>query len=141
MRSIKLQAQSYTKAIDFSIIAAEQGHTIAEEALGFAKNIDEAGFSDEERQSYLRGMLDMAYRGERNAQKAHEKFREVRSTLERVSAFCYMNNGDHLLLSSLLEKPEKSTAREIPAQVIRVRFIASFHFPRCLTTSPQMITT
>ncbi|KAF9552215.1 hypothetical protein CPC08DRAFT_768465 [Agrocybe pediades] len=84
LRSIKLQALTYTKAIDFSIIAAEQGHTIAEEALGFAKNIDHTGFSEDDRQAYLRQMLDMAYRGESNAHKAHEKFREVRTTLEKL---------------------------------------------------------
>ncbi|KAF4623075.1 hypothetical protein D9613_002353 [Agrocybe pediades] len=84
LRSIKLQAQTYTKAIDFSIIAAEQGHTIAEEALGFAENIDHVSFSEDQRQAYLRQMLEMAYKGESNAHKAHEKFREVRTTLERL---------------------------------------------------------
>ncbi|KAF9566062.1 hypothetical protein CPC08DRAFT_759091 [Agrocybe pediades] len=84
LRSIKVQAQTSTKAINFSIVAAELGHAIAEEAHGFAKNIDHTDFSEEYRQQRLRQMLDMAYRGEDFAQKAHEKFRDVRTTSERL---------------------------------------------------------
>ncbi|KDR78066.1 hypothetical protein GALMADRAFT_1299497 [Galerina marginata CBS 339.88] len=76
LNSIKCQAQAYVKAIDFSIISAQHGFTIAEEVLSFTSFMDEG--TEVERQEYLIGMLDIARRGEHNAVRSHNSFRDVR---------------------------------------------------------------
>ncbi|KDR78018.1 hypothetical protein GALMADRAFT_138176 [Galerina marginata CBS 339.88] len=76
LNSIKCQAQAYVRAIDFSIMAAQHGFNIAEEVLNFASFIDEG--TEVDRQEYLIGMLDIARRGEQNAVRSHNSFRDVR---------------------------------------------------------------
>jgi len=96
--SIRTQALSYAKAVDCSIIAAQHGHTIAEEALGFAELMQAASNTSEEaRQLYLLGMIRIAQRGEENSRFAWRTFRDVRETLENVNSYCTMY---HLTLSS-----------------------------------------
>jgi len=86
--SIKTQALHYVKAVDHSIIAAQHGYTIAEEALGFAELIEARNTVNEAvRQDYLRGMLETARRGEENANIALEKFRDVRKTVSKVKIY------------------------------------------------------
>ncbi|KAF4618305.1 hypothetical protein D9613_011547 [Agrocybe pediades] len=83
--SIQIQALSYVEAIDFSITAAQDGYTIADEVLDFAEDISVGKNTPEkELQEYLQGMLQLAQRGEENAKLAWTRFREVRNTVERV---------------------------------------------------------
>jgi len=83
--SIKTQALHYVKAVDHSIVAAQHGYTIAEEALGFAELIEAGNIANEAmRQDYLRGMFETARRGEENANIALENFRDVRKTVSKV---------------------------------------------------------
>ncbi|KAF4623026.1 hypothetical protein D9613_002378 [Agrocybe pediades] len=112
---IKLQAQSYVGAIKLSVIAAQQGHNIAEEALGFSKNVDNREFSEKDRQGYLRGMVDIARRGEDNATKANEAFRGLRRKLEALIADSKVDiakGTDRVsnTISSLLTDLEKGTS-------------------------------
>ncbi|KAF8153757.1 hypothetical protein B0H34DRAFT_719035 [Crassisporium funariophilum] len=84
---IAQQAVRYIQAIDFSIVASQQGFNIAEEALSFSetlaqKKITRRGKNVEaERQVYLRGMVDLAVKGHKTAEEAMEQFRDVRGTL------------------------------------------------------------
>ncbi|KAF9553105.1 hypothetical protein CPC08DRAFT_714064 [Agrocybe pediades] len=83
--SIQIQALSYVEAIDFSITAAQDGYTIADEVLDFAEDISVGKNTPEkELQEYLQGMLQLAQRGEENAKLAWTRFREVRHTVERL---------------------------------------------------------
>ncbi|PPQ97050.1 hypothetical protein CVT26_001273 [Gymnopilus dilepis] len=86
LQSIKREAKSYVEALEFSIGAARDGYAIAEDALSFAESIfSSTPISEDERQKYLRGMLSMAQQGKENAERVHEKFRDVR---RKVTSVC-----------------------------------------------------
>lgn len=83
-----MQAQSYVKAIDYSIVAAQIGFNIAEEAINFFKVV-ESRTSEADLTSYLAGMWNMALNGHHNAQLALDEFKGVRTTIETVCIFFF----------------------------------------------------
>ena len=78
-----MQAQSCVKAIDYSIVAAQIGFNIAEEAINFSKVV-EARTSEADLTNYLAGMWNMAINGHQNAKLALDEFKCVRTTIEAV---------------------------------------------------------
>lgn len=96
LQSIKLQAKSYMQALEFSVMAAQHGFNIAEDALAFADLMDSC--NEIERQEYLRGMFDIALLGENNAKAAHERFRNVRVKLLQV---CIRVSPSNLLIDGI----------------------------------------
>jgi len=72
----------YTRAIDYSVEAAYQGFTVAEDALSLAQLIQET--TPEERTEFLKGMQEFAQRGHLKADEAHKRFMGVRTTIETV---------------------------------------------------------
>lgn len=90
-----MQAQSYIEAIDYSIIAAQNGFNIAEEAINFSK-VAEARTSEADLTNYLVGMWNMALDGHRNAQLALDKFKDARTTIEAVciAVLCFCHDLD-----------------------------------------------
>ncbi|KAF8160640.1 hypothetical protein B0H34DRAFT_344990 [Crassisporium funariophilum] len=86
---ISRQAILYVQAIDFSIVASQQGFTIAEDALSLSTILKESGpvvdaNTEVDLQEYLRGMLDLATKGHNMAIEAMEKFRGVSQTMREL---------------------------------------------------------
>ncbi|KAF8153758.1 hypothetical protein B0H34DRAFT_65685 [Crassisporium funariophilum] len=86
---IARQAALYVQAIDFSIVASQQGFNIAEEAINFSQDLKEDSEEPDERteierQKYLRRMVDIAVRGHQMAEDSMMKFRKVRETMNEL---------------------------------------------------------
>jgi hypothetical protein len=79
------QAGAYVRAIDFSMAAARNGFTIAEEAKTLGEFIPHS--LPEDREDYLVQMLALAQHGHNNANKAYEAFRGVRQNIIPVRPF------------------------------------------------------
>ncbi|PPQ83163.1 hypothetical protein CVT25_005410 [Psilocybe cyanescens] len=81
-KPIRVQALSYVQAIDFSITAAQNGFNFCEDVLAFADLLDS---SDEiQRQDYLRELVGLAQQAAENAEKAKDKFRNVRMIVGKL---------------------------------------------------------
>jgi hypothetical protein len=72
----------YAKAIDFSVAAAQDGFTVAEEALALVEYIEEA--TPEERKDFLLEMRKFSRKGREKASEAHERFVGVGRTIQEV---------------------------------------------------------
>lgn len=72
----------YAKAIDFSVAAAQDGFTVAEEALALVEFIEEA--TPEERRDFLLEMRRFSQRGREKASEAHGRFVGVGVTVQDV---------------------------------------------------------
>ncbi|KAF8883876.1 hypothetical protein CPB84DRAFT_1827544 [Gymnopilus junonius] len=92
LQSIKTQAKSYMQALELSVVAAQHGFNIAEDALAFIDLMDSC--SEDERQDYLRRMLEIARLGENNAKEAHGRFRGVRVMLLQLIREAKMQPSD-----------------------------------------------
>ncbi|KAF8147843.1 hypothetical protein B0H34DRAFT_275954 [Crassisporium funariophilum] len=91
LNDISSQAKLYVKAIASSIDAAQGGYNVAEEALRFAKLVDEqdaqtpvSSKTEKERQAHLQDMVKVAAEGHRMAEEALENFRCVRQEMSRL---------------------------------------------------------
>ena len=80
-RDITAQALAYVEAIDLSVVAAQLGFTVAEEAI----LLDNATSSTlDERNSYIEGMLNLAQQGHDIAAETLQTFRDVRKNVLAV---------------------------------------------------------
>jgi len=77
-------ASSYVRAIDSSILAAQQGYNVSEDALELAKSLGNKSSPAEQKQ-YANSMLALAHCARRRAEKAHQRFRDIRAALNKVS--------------------------------------------------------
>jgi len=80
---IAAQALAYVEAIHLSVVAAQNGFTVAEEAISLGDLIPIS--IPNQHQSYLEGMLTLARDGRNNATKTLQTFRDVR---QKVLAVC-----------------------------------------------------
>jgi hypothetical protein len=102
--SISTQALAYAKAIGFSVVAAQNGFDVAEEAVSLGNLIPIS--TEDQHKRYLEGMLELAKKGHDNASKTLQTFRGVR---EKVLAVCRLFLCDPLVLTlsgQLLQKVE-----------------------------------
>jgi hypothetical protein len=81
-KDIAAQALAYVGAIDFSIVAAQNGFNVTEEAIALGELIPIS--SPDQLQSYLVGMLKLAKHGHSNASKTLHTFRDVRQIVFAV---------------------------------------------------------
>jgi hypothetical protein len=79
---IAAQALAYVEAINFSVDAAQNGFTIAVEAITLIELIPHT--PSDQHQSYLMGMLQLAQDGHNNAAKTLQMFRNVRTNVLAV---------------------------------------------------------
>lgn len=79
------QVVSCKYALANSIVVAQQGYTLAEEAIGFASHIDADGISENDRQEYLVRMSEIATTASTNVKQAQERFRNGRVVLLQAS--------------------------------------------------------
>ncbi|KAF8153808.1 hypothetical protein B0H34DRAFT_719215 [Crassisporium funariophilum] len=113
LQSISEQALQYVKAIDFSVVAAQQGFMIADEAISFAELLPHS--SPKDHHEYLLGMLAIADRGQQSAKLTVEKFRDVRTTVlkllqdaaEEQSGTAFKAQGGNTLDNEQLTKLEE----------------------------------
>ena len=81
--AISTQAVAYVNAIGLSVAAAQNGFTVAEEAISLGEHIHKR--TPEELKTYLVGMLRWARKGRDNANETCQTFRDVR---QKVLAVC-----------------------------------------------------
>jgi len=79
---IAAQAFAYVEAIDFSVVAAQNGFTVAEDAISLGDLIPIS--TPNQHQGYLEGMLKLARDGRNNAAKTLQTFRDVRKNVLAV---------------------------------------------------------
>jgi hypothetical protein len=77
-----VQALAYVGAINISMDAAQNGFTIAVEAISLSERIPTT--PSDQHQSYLIGMLRLAQDGRSNAAKTLQMFRDVRKNVLAV---------------------------------------------------------
>jgi len=79
---ISEQARSYICAIDSSVLSAQQGYNISEDALQLATSMNENPTVNHE--EFAISMLELAVRAQRKAGASLEQFRSVRQALLKV---------------------------------------------------------
>ena len=89
--NIATHALAYVEAIGFSVVAAQKGFTVAEEAISFGELIDMS--TPDQHHGYLAGMLDLAKEGHRNAAKTLETFRDVRKNVLAVGRLLFCSSS------------------------------------------------
>jgi len=76
------QARSYVRAIDSSVLSAQQGYNISEDALQLSKSINQSPAANQ--QEFAVSMLGLAVRAQDKASVSLEQFRSVRKDLLKV---------------------------------------------------------
>jgi len=77
-------ASSYVRAIDSSVLAAQQGYNVSEDALQLANSLGNKSSPAEQKQ-YANSMLTLAHCAYKRAEKALQRFRDIRVALNKVS--------------------------------------------------------
>ncbi|KAF8153795.1 hypothetical protein B0H34DRAFT_809463 [Crassisporium funariophilum] len=80
LRPISEQARAYVRAIDCSVVAAQQGYNVAEDAVTLCKSI-RAQTSQQELDAYAKSMVELAKNGHSKAKEALDQFRTVRKDI------------------------------------------------------------
>jgi hypothetical protein len=135
-KDIFAQARAYVNAIDFSVVAAQLGFTIAAEAISLEDLIPDS--TPDELRHYLEGMLDFAKDGYDNANKTLETFRNVRRDVHAVGRFFFCCPLVFTCSGQLLEKikPEHDTVMfEFSIHVDGESKSISLHFYPILLTA------
>jgi len=89
LSAIASHAQEYVKAIEFSVIATQNGYNIATEALHLTEmssDMSDIQTLTAGKQRYLE-LMDRAREGQNGAKQALQRFRDVRVVLGRVRSF------------------------------------------------------
>jgi len=88
---ISEQARSYVRAIDSSVLSAQQGYNISEDALQLSKSVNENPAANH--QEFAVSMLGLALRAQDKASVSLEQFRNVRQALLKVCFSWTVNLG------------------------------------------------
>jgi len=79
---ISEQARTYVRAIDSSVLSAQQGYNISEDALQLSKSINKNPKANHE--EFAVSMLGLAVRAQEKANVSLEQFRSVHQALFKV---------------------------------------------------------
>ena len=93
-----MQARAYVNAIDFSVVAAQNGFTVAEEAISLRDLIPIS--TPDELRHYLERMLNLAKKDHDNANKTLQRFRDVRYNVFTVCRLFSVAFSSSLVLVS-----------------------------------------
>jgi hypothetical protein len=123
--SIVDQARTYVRAIDYSIVAAKNGFTIAQQAIVLAKILEEPGtqITDKECDEYLSGLVRLASEGQKNAMKAVNDFRDVRVTIEAVRIRIACHPSLFFLTGVISLFAMHGTSQDCPGKQMRISVI------------------
>ena len=87
-QSIAIQARKYVGAIEYSVVAAQEGYNIADHALQLSASLQRKGSSSTERELFAQNMIVHSNNAYLKASRAVDKFRICRQAILPVRAHC-----------------------------------------------------
>ncbi|PPQ76597.1 hypothetical protein CVT24_013020 [Panaeolus cyanescens] len=113
-QEIHNQAVQYAKAIDLSVVAAQRGFTVADDAISLLDMMKVMQTTIEERREYLEGTMELARKGRTNAFEARNKFVDVRNVIEGLARQLLEDDRNKVVSVS---KPLKELTSELLAGI------------------------